>query len=200
VSVGDFVTAAKYVILKEVGTRADLPEAPMILLRLTCLSIAGALVLGGCTRTDWRDGLSAADHAQMSAEVQAALESRKTGESGSWAGAANTHRGTVIPTRTWRSDDGRDCRDYQQTVTVGDVTRVGYGAACRVGNGVWVDLRSPRFSVAGAQAYSYRPHRVHFGFGYGHRFGRRHFGFGHHHSFGPYPLHAYRYGYPYYWY
>jgi len=172
----------------------------MISLRPIGVAIVGALALSACTQTDWRDSLNDVDHAQMNAAVQTALETSKTGESGSWANPASAHRGTVIPTRTWQADDGRNCRDYQQTVTVGDVTRVGYGSACRAGNGVWVDLRSPRYVAAGSQSYRYRPHRLHFGFGYGHRFGRRHYGFGHHHFFGPYPLHAYRYGYPYYWY
>lgn len=172
----------------------------MILLRSIGVLIASAIMLGACSTTTWRDSLSAADRAQMDAAVQSALEERKTGESGNWANAASSHRGTVTPTRTWRNDDGRDCRDYQQTVTVGDVTRVGYGSACRAGNGVWVDLRSPRYAIAGSQSYRYRPHRLHFGFGYGHYFGRRHFGFGHRHFFGPYPFYAYRYGYPYYWY
>lgn len=172
----------------------------MISIRLKFVLLVGALALSACSRTDWRDSLSVADRAQMNAAVQTALETSKTGESGSWASQMNANRGTVIPTRTWQNDDGRNCRDYQQTVTVGDVTRVGYGAACRANNGVWVDIKSPRYVTAGTQPYRYRPHRVHFGFGYGHHFGHRHFGFGHHHWFRPYPLHAYRYGYPYYWY
>jgi surface antigen len=175
-------------------------EAPMIRWKLTGLAITSMLALGGCTYTDWRDSFSDLDHAQMNAAVQAALETRQTGESGNWANPASGHRGTVTPTRTWVADDGRDCRDYQQTVTVGDVTRVGYGSACRAANGVWVDRRSPRYVVAGARPYHYRPHRFYFGPGYGHHYGRRHYGFGHHRFFGPYPLHAYRYGYPYYWY
>ena len=172
----------------------------MLLLRSIGLVIAGALALSACTSATWRDSLSTADRAQMDAAVQAALETRKTGESGNWVNAASTHRGTVTPTRTWRSDDGRDCRDYQQTVTVGDVTRVGYGSACRAGNGVWVNLRAPRYTSADARTQRYRPHRVYFGFGHGHHFGHRHFGFGHRHVFGPYPFYVHRYGYPFYWY
>ena len=164
------------------------------------LSMVAALALASCAYTDWRDSLSAADLAQMDTAVQEALETKKTGESGNWSEAASGHRGTVTPTRTWQSDDERDCRDYQQTVTVGDVTRVGYGSACRAENGAWVGRRSPRYVVAGAQPYRYQSHRLYFGFGYGHHFGHGHYGFGHHDFFGPYPLHPYRYGYPDYWY
>lgn len=166
---------------------------------MACL-FAAAIALSGCTSASWRDSLSGADKAQMNSAVQTALEFKKTGESDNWSNAASTHRGTVTPTRTYRSDDGRDCRDYQQTVTVGEVTRIGYGSACRAGNGVWVDLRPPRYTIAGTQPYRYRPHRLHIGFGFGHGFGHRHFGFGHRHVFGPYPYHAHGFGYPHYWY
>ncbi len=172
----------------------------MISLRPIGLSMAGVLAVGACSQIDWRTSLSGADNAQMNAAVQTSLETKKTGESGDWVNLAGTHRGTVIPTRTWRLDDGRDCRDYQETVTIGDITRIGYGSACRAGTGVWVDIRPPRYTVAESQSYRHRPHRLDFGFGYGHHFGHRRFGFGHHHLFSPYPLHAYRYGYPYYWY
>ncbi len=172
----------------------------MISVKALALCVTGAVALTACSHTDWRNSLSGADKAQMNSAVQAALEFKPTGESDNWANAASTHRGTVTPTRTWRSDDGRDCRDYQQTVTVGEVTRVGYGSACRAGNGVWVDLRSPRFTIAGARPYRYRPHRLYYGFGFGHGFGHRHFRFGHRYGFGAYPYHAFGFGYPYYWY
>ena len=172
----------------------------MISMKVMASLFACTAALSACSHVDWRDSLSGADTAQMNSAIQAALEFKKTGESDNWANAASTHRGTVTPTRTWRSDDGRDCRDYQQTVTVGEVTRVGYGSACRAGNGVWVDLRSPRFTIAGTRPYRYRPHRLHIGLGFGHHFGHRHFGLGHHYGFGAFPHHAYGFGYPYYLY
>lgn len=156
------------------------------------------LALAGCAGGSWRDALTPEDLSAMAQAVQTALESNRTGEGTNWANPESGALGTVTPTRTWQSD-GSNCRDYQETVTVEGVTRLGYGSACRAANGVWVDRRRPIYDTPAAYDDAVRT-RLTLGFGYGHYFGHGHYGLGHY-PFYPYPWYHYRYGYfPYYWY
>ena len=45
--------------------------------------------------------------------------------------------GTVQTTRSGVSSSGRQCREYQQTVTVGGRTEQAYGTACLQPDGAW---------------------------------------------------------------
>ena len=40
-------------------------------------------------------------------------------------------------TRTYKTESGQYCREYQQTITVGGKTEQGYGRACRQPDGSW---------------------------------------------------------------
>jgi surface antigen len=164
--------------------------------RIASLSLL-LLALSACAGTSWRDALTPDDRSAMTRAMQTALESNRTGEGTNWANPAGGALGTVTPTRTWRSGES-DCRDYQQTVTVGGTTRLGYGSACRAANGVWIDRRSPVYDTPAAYDDAVRT-RVTLGFGYGHHFGHGHYGLGHY-PFYSYPWYGYRYGYPFYWY
>jgi surface antigen len=160
------------------------------------------LAVSACTGGGWQDALSADDRSMMAEAMQTALEFTRTGEGTNWANPASGNLGTVTPTRTWQSGDERDCRDYQQTVTVVGTTRVGYASACRAASGVWIDRRSPIYDTPAAYDDAVRTRlTIGFGFGYGHHFGHGHYGLGHHYPFGYDPWYDYRYGYPrYHWY
>ena len=73
----------------------------------------------------------------MQTSTQKSLETTKTGETTAWHNPDNGNAGTVTPTRTYQTADGRNCREFQQSVTVGGKTEKAYGTACRDENGNW---------------------------------------------------------------
>ncbi len=153
----------------------------------------------GPARQSVRDALSAADYAVMAAATQDALEGRKIGEGLNWSNPDSQHLGTVTPTRTYTSQAGQDCREYQTTVTVEARTEIRFANACRGADGTWVETADPvPVYVAGTPRYRYRyaPYyddyygHPYYGYGYhygyGHHYGLFHYGhyghlgFGHH--------------------
>ena len=65
------------------------------------------------------------------------LEHAPSREAVAWE---NPDRGVsyqVTPTRTYRDDGGRYCREYQTIVTIGGESEQAYGNACRQTDGSW---------------------------------------------------------------
>ena len=81
--------------------------------------------------------LDNADRLAMGRTTQAALENSKTGRTSSWRNPDSGNSGTVTPRRTYQEASGRYCREYQQTITVGDKTEQAHGTACRQSDGTW---------------------------------------------------------------
>lgn len=81
--------------------------------------------------------LDNADKAAMKQSSQYALEATKTGHTSNWSNPDSGNSGSVTPTRTYRTAAGQDCREYQQTITVGGKTQEAYGTACRQPDGTW---------------------------------------------------------------
>jgi surface antigen len=54
-----------------------------------------------------------------------------------WNNPESGHSGTITPTRDGTSADGKYCREYQQSVTVGGKTEHAFGTACRQPDGTW---------------------------------------------------------------
>ena len=68
--------------------------------------------------------------------AQASLENSRSGRASEWRNPDSGNSGTITPTRTFE-EDGQYCREYRQTVTVGDETETLYGTACRQPDGSW---------------------------------------------------------------
>ena len=49
----------------------------------------------------------------------------------------DAHQGTYTPVKTYQTDNGQYCREFQQTITVGGQTESAYGTACRQPDGSW---------------------------------------------------------------
>ncbi len=160
-------------------------------------------LLAGCVEAE-RPALSLlaeADRQQIATTRQEALENSKVGESLNWSNAETGHLGTVTPTRTYYTDSGEPCRDYQETVTVEGKTDIYFGTACRDAEGLWTEQAesaydqyqySPASRYYGYPYYDYYP-PIHPGYPYFPYFygsyGYRHYG----HYYGP---HYGRYRYP----
>lgn len=65
------------------------------------------------------------------------LETSRTGATSTWRNPDNGHYGTVTPKKTFTRNDGKQCREYTQTVTIGGKTHEAYGTACRQDDGTW---------------------------------------------------------------
>ena len=69
------------------------------------------------------------------------LERAPDGQGIMWDEPADGTRYQVVPTETYRQADGRYCREYLTTATVGGQTREVYGRACRQPDGAWEIVR-----------------------------------------------------------
>ena len=64
-------------------------------------------------------------------------EGQRSGSSQGWKNPDSGNSGTFTPTRTYQDGSGQYCREYRQTITVGDRTKEAFGTACRQPNGSW---------------------------------------------------------------
>ena len=101
------------------------------------IAVGVGAVLGGIIGSEVGKSLDRADRAHMHRTTQQSLETQNTGQSSTWRNPDSQHSGTVTPTRTYQRDDGRPCREFQQTVTIDGRTERAYGRACRQSDGSW---------------------------------------------------------------
>ncbi len=151
------------------------------------LSAVPILALAACANPDAGSVvvLDEADTPYMSRAFQGALESNKSGHGANWINPDSNHRGAVTPLRTFKSETGQDCREFQRLATIAGKTGFAYGTACREPDGTWRVV-----STTTASQYDRGPSysgSVGFGSGYGH-YGRyrRHYGSGISFGFGHY--------------
>ncbi len=97
---------------------------------------AGALV-GALVGSEVGKSLDQADQLAMQHAAQRTLEDEPTGTEGVWKNPDSGNSGTITPTRTYQNAEGRYCREYQQTITVGGQVEEAYGTACRQPDGAW---------------------------------------------------------------
>jgi surface antigen len=96
----------------------------------------GAL-LGVFVGSEAGKSLDKADKIYAERTAHSTLETGKTGQTSTWTNPDSGHTGTVTPTRTYKTAEGKNCREYQQTVTIDGKTERAYGTACRQPDGSW---------------------------------------------------------------
>lgn len=101
------------------------------------VSVAAGTLLGSFIGSSVGASLDAADRAAMAQTTQSALETAPAGTRSVWQNPDTGNSGIVMPTRTYAGQDGRFCREYQQTVVIGGQTQDAYGTACRQADGTW---------------------------------------------------------------
>ncbi len=126
--------------------------------------------------------------------LQYALEYNKSGDAATWNNPDSQQSGSTVPLKTFQTAAGVYCREFQQTIIIGDKEEQGYGTACRQPDGSW-RIVNPRLREEVARETSretvvyypdsyryYDPWR--FGYPYSYRYFPRHisfsFGFIHH--------------------
>ncbi len=85
----------------------------------------------------------ARDRQLMSAAFNTALDTQISGGSVTWQNPASGSRGTITPLRTFRTTDGRWCREYRQQVDSAAQSEQRIGIACREADGWQLKLERP---------------------------------------------------------
>lgn len=101
------------------------------------VAVGAGAVLGAMMGSEIGRSLDKADQLYAAQNYQQTLETAPTGQTSEWVNPDTGHSGTHTPTRTYRSDSGQYCREFQQTVTIGGRTEEAYGRACREEDGAW---------------------------------------------------------------
>ncbi len=105
---------------------------------------AGGTLLGAYLGREVGKSLDRADAQYAERSAQRSLETTRTGTVSTWRNPDSGHSGTFTPTHTYKSADGMDCRDFEQTVTIGGETDKVFGTACRAPDGTWRIVNAPR--------------------------------------------------------
>ena len=101
------------------------------------LGIIGGALAGGLAGGAIGDFLDGKDKQQQQQAASRAMETAPSNSSVAWKNPDSGHSGTVTPVRTYQNDNGQYCREYQQTVNIGNQQHQAYGKACRQPDGSW---------------------------------------------------------------
>jgi 17 kDa outer membrane surface antigen len=82
-----------------------------------------------------------ADYVIQRDYVAQAMENASDGQAIVWNDSRKRTRYEVVPTQSYQVNNGRYCREYLSTATVGGRTREVYGKACRQEDGSWELVR-----------------------------------------------------------
>lgn len=99
--------------------------------------IATGTLIGAAFGSSLGASLDKIDQQYMSKNAQNTLETIPTGQSTKWQNPDSGNSGTLMPTKTYQRPSGEYCREYQQTVTIGNKTQEAFGKACRQPDGTW---------------------------------------------------------------
>lgn len=102
----------------------------------TAATVAG-IFIGGMLGRDVGASLDKLDKQMMTQTSYTALEKLPTGVSSGWNNPDSGHSGTVTPIKTFQTNNGSYCREFQTTVNVGGKVQSAYGTACRQPDGSW---------------------------------------------------------------
>ena len=99
--------------------------------------VLGGMIAGGLIGGAIGNRMDAADRREANRATYGALESTPSGTTTNWRNPDSGNSGTTMPIRTYQAQTGEYCREYEQTVTIGDKTQAAYGTACRQPDGKW---------------------------------------------------------------
>jgi len=91
---------------------------------------------GGWLGSEAGKALDEADRLKANQTAQNALESNPSGQALHWNNPDSGHSGSTTPTSV-KKVNGKDCRDFESTITIDGKTEPSTGRACRDSNGSW---------------------------------------------------------------
>ena len=96
----------------------------------------GAL-LGAAVGSQIGKSLDRADRLYLEQTTQRTLESKPSGHVEEWNNPDSGNYGTIQAEPAFQNNAGEYCREFQQTVTIGNEQHDAYGTACRKPDGSW---------------------------------------------------------------
>lgn len=99
-------------------------------------AVAGTLI-GALVGSSIGKQLDERDRLAMARETQTTLETMPSGRTTTWRNPDTGNYGTITPRPAYQTSSGQQCREFQQTITVGGRTEQAYGTACRQPDGSW---------------------------------------------------------------
>lgn len=100
-------------------------------------AVAAGTLLGALIGSEVGKSLDRADKAALANTTQTTLENQPSGATSTWSNPDSGNHGSVTPTRTYQTNSGQYCREYQQTIVVGGRSEQAFGTACRQPDGSW---------------------------------------------------------------
>ena len=97
---------------------------------------AAGVLIGAWLGNSVGSSLDRSDQMYAEQTYNRTFESGRSGTESSWRNPDSGNYGTVTPTRTYQ-DEGRDCREFTQTIYIQGRAQTGTGTACRNGDGTW---------------------------------------------------------------
>jgi len=101
------------------------------------IAIAAGTLAGAAIGSSIGRSLDRADRQALRRNRQIALETYPSGQTSTWYNPDSGNSGSFRPSPAYQTKNGRYCREFQQTITVGGKTENGYGKACRQPDGTW---------------------------------------------------------------
>jgi surface antigen len=106
------------------------------------VGVAAGTLLGAFIGSEIGKSLDKADQEYMARTNQQALETNRSGTTSTWRNPDSGHSGTITPEPGYVNNDGLNCREYTQTITVEGRTETAVGTACRNPDGTWRIVQS----------------------------------------------------------
>lgn len=108
------------------------------------ISVLGIITSIGCTSVE-KSSNEEALYTKMTPDdvlianqtVQRALENTVSGTRLSWKSRVTGNSGSITPISTFRSKSGFFCRNYGETITIGNQSEYYKDTACRDSDGLW---------------------------------------------------------------
>ncbi len=138
---------------RENAMRTALPEVAAYVGRSRIIAFAATaliVLLAGCSGQWSRntetppplfEQLSEDDLGLADQTLQKALSVAISDTTFGWRNTANGHSGTVTPKGSFRTNEGRYCRNYVETVTIARKSELYSNTACMDDSGTWKSVR-----------------------------------------------------------
>ena len=101
------------------------------------VAVAAGTLIGAIMGSEVGKSLDRADRLAMQQATYDALEYGESGRPTTWTNPDNGNSGEVVPQGAVRRADGRLCREFWRTATIGGEKQQAFGTACRQADGAW---------------------------------------------------------------
>ena len=101
------------------------------------VAVGVGTMIGAIMGSEVGKSLDRADKLAMAHAQHDALEYGASGSMKTWRNPDSGNSGEIVPQPAYQQADGTYCREFQQTIIVGDRMESAYGTACRQPDGTW---------------------------------------------------------------